>query len=69
MRTPYRTCRACGEKDVTVSWRGENLALLCVSCHSDGAKPQRTGRRPLSLDQHRDGLVRLSPAALRAAMA
>lgn len=69
MGSPFKTCRCCGDKDVTVRWSAESGAPACVSCRMDGAKAmRRQARTLLGLDQHPMNLVKLSPASLRAMM-
>jgi hypothetical protein len=56
----FRTCRACREKDVTVSWRGVHGAALCSSCDIDAG---RLAVEPVALAVP---MVTFSPAAMRA---
>jgi len=64
MRTPFRTCPACREKDPTVAKR-DNLGVLCASCHVDAGRAQVAlqAARPVSPVFEP---VRYSPSALRA---
>jgi len=61
MNTTFRTCRGCGLKDATTSWRADAHRVLCITCHLDAKAAADAAARA-----DESALVTFSPAAFAA---